>query len=430
MPSFGPHPGDVSVNLILMRHYLRTAPVASVEDLLRDAFVAGEDCAATLLVMTLGIRGNRRTRKTLADVRQEWWRVTNTGAPVRPHKWYVQVTRVAFAQFQQWRAYAFPREPRAHQAALTHGLSRAQRRMLRFTAVVEVELPTLREQAGKVATELWGKLQAEEAVLWVDNWYLQRFSPDPANPVRSLNVSVFGILFLESTRDAPAGRTRSNTLGTFGGYHTLSDLVRRVEFTDARIGDSLRHLCGKVMDINQVQLTGKEIRVPLDVHRAPRPARQWRGLMLSPKRVGTNTELVRVLEEVATLQRHSNKTLPLLVDEKVHYSVMRLLYSQTYRDFGGRRLLQQVPMLYGAWHPYKHCLTLVWRSFWPVIGLLDTCGTPAVGTSVKIVRKVVYMERMVAALLMLPKEWVAGVRQRARDVTAPHTQHNAVWKRK
>ena len=65
-----------------------------------------------------------------------------------------------------------------------------------------------------------------------------------------------------------------------------------------------------------------------------------------------------------------------------------------------------------------------------MIGLLDTCGTPVVGTSVKIVRKVVYMERMVAALLMLPKEWVAGVRQRAREVTAPHTQHNAVWKRK
>ena len=46
-------------------------------------------------------------------------------------------------------------------------------------------------------------------------------------------------------------------------------------------------------------------------------------MMLKP-RVGAGPELLQVLEQVRQVQLQVGQVTPLMVDEKVHYSVMRL----------------------------------------------------------------------------------------------------------
>ena len=90
------------------------------------------------------------------------------------------------------------------------------------------------------------------------------------------------------------------------------------------------------------------MRVPLDVRREQRRSLQWRALALSSDRVSAAAELLAVLDDVRAAQAHVGVDVPLLVDEKVHYSVCRLLYSQPFAGWDVAQWLRAVPLLYGA----------------------------------------------------------------------------------
>jgi hypothetical protein len=127
--------------------------------------------------------------------------------------------------------------------------------------------------------------------------------------------------------------------------------------------------------------------------------------------VGTNLELFDVLRQVKDIQVQRAATLPLLVDEKVHYSITRLLYSTAFTHTDGLQYLKGIPLLYGCRHPYKHTVTMIYRVFTPVLGLLETNEVPVVDSISKTSRKVLFMEKVIAALLLLPmplKRLVAG----------------------
>jgi len=294
--------------------------------------------------------------------------------------------------------------------------------MLGVKGIVRVELPTLRQQAAMAARELWYLLASEEAVMWLDNWYFERYSPDPQRPVRSLNVTAFGILFLHSTEDTPASRTRRRSLGRFTGHPDPSTVSSNVDSRATDADTAFAKLGRKVAQLLDEDRTYGDIRVPLDVVRSDRPRRQWRTLSLSENRVGTAVELVGVLGEVVEYQRRAGAILPLLVDEKIHYSIMKMLYSSTYAHLAGRAYLRQVPLVYAAWHPYKYTLTLVYRAFLPVFALLESTGIPRVGEELRHCRKVVYMEKMVAALLYLPQQ----VRDDVEVAAASAPNHHAL----
>ena len=55
--------------------------------------------------------------------------------------------------------------------------------------------------------------------------------------------------------------------------------------------------------------------------------------------------------------------LPLLVDENIAYRIQKLCYAEPMQRWDVRGALQQLPVLYGVWHPYKYVLTLVHRRF-------------------------------------------------------------------
>ena len=89
-----------------------------------------------------------------------------------------------------------------------------------------------------------------------------------------------------------------------------------------------------------------------------------------------------------------------MVDEKIHYAVCRMMYARSYVRYDVLGWLRAVPLLYGVWHPYKQSLHVVYRAFLPLFALLECTGQPVVGDELCAQRRVLYLEKLVAALLL------------------------------
>jgi hypothetical protein len=399
------HQGDLVVSVVLLRQYLATTTADSGRALMDDAFLAREVGAQAILNLLLCTRGNPSTRRNLSRVATEWRRLrraADDGRPPAPAVWYRTLVTHAFGLLRQLRAFGFPRRPPPAERPLTERLVRSVRRQLGYTGAVQVELPTLQTRASEAARDLMAALAGQQLVLWVDNWYLERYRTNPARPVASQDVTAMGVLLLSSTADTPAQATRSHRLRDFPGHLALLSLTIRVTGVADEVVAALSQLLDKVRDLGNTALQAGWIRVPLDIHRPNRRSLQWRALALtlSENRVSANRELLEVLVDIRGFQAHSTLDAPLLVDEKVHYAISRLLYAQPFSGYDVARWLRRVPLLYGVWHPYKQTLALVYRTFFPVFALLEFTGCPALGSPVRMQRKVLYMEKVCAALLL------------------------------
>ena len=370
--------------------------------ILRDAFRHLEPAALELVHFCVALRSNPRSARTLRDVREVWQRVSRARHTGRVPRWYSVLARQVMSLYRLYRKMALPVR-RGHESRhLTDQLSRSSRRQLGHSGTVVAELPPLRSQAASAARLLWNGLVGRDVVLWVDNWYWERFTTDVASPVRSQDVSVLAVLPMQTTAEGPAARTRARVWDEFPGHVSLLLVTNRVPVVDTFIRRSFVRLCDKSQALQRCNLTGSVIRVPLDVARPQRPRLQWRALSLSQWRVGTTVELIQLLQDVTAVQQHVGRAVPLLVDEKVHYALCRLLFNRGYQRWSVATMLKDVPLLYGAWHPYKHCLTLVYRRFFPVLALLETQHVPTANTTFKASRRVMFMEKMFASLLLLP----------------------------
>ena len=423
------HQGDLVLRLELLRQYLGSTAADSGEALLNDAFLAREVGAQSILVLLLATRGNPRTRRSLGTVCAEWrrlQRLRSRGEPCKPAVWYSTLVKHAFGMLRQLRAFGFPRRAPSGERPLTDRLARSVRRELGYTGAVKVELPTLRVRAAQACRETWAALRDQQVVLWVDNWYLERYGTNPARPVTSQDVTAMGVLLLSSTADTPAQATRSHRLRPFPGHVPLLTLTIRVPGVAGEVETALSQLVHRVADLVATALQAAWIRVPLDVVRPRRESLQWRSLTLSENRVSANRELLEVLLDIRGFQAHTRLDAPLLVDEKVHYAISRLMYSQPFSGYDVCGWLGRVPLLYGVWHPYKQTLTLVYWAFFPVFALLEFTGCPALGSAVRMQRKVLYMEKVFAALLLaghsLRADIDAALARAADPATRPPAQ--------
>jgi hypothetical protein len=101
---------------------------------------------------------------------------------------------------------------------------------------VHVELPTLKQQAVTAATLLWDDIQDTQVVVWVDNWYVERYTTNPDRCNVSTNVTAFAVLPLHSTAaSASAVTTRSRHLPPFPGHLTLHMMCIRVDGVAASV---------------------------------------------------------------------------------------------------------------------------------------------------------------------------------------------------
>ena len=123
-------------------------------------------------------------------------------------------------------------------------------------------------------------------------------------------------------------------------------------------------------------------------------------MFLSENTTSGQLDLVRLVQELRGIQRHTRRSTPLLVDENIHYRLLKLMHgcSTTMYDF--RMWMASFPVLYGVWHPYKYCLSAIYRVFFPIFAILETTS-PEVGNQLNGRRKVLHIEKLVLVLLLL-----------------------------
>ena len=124
------------------------------------------------------------------------------------------------------------------------------------------------------------------------------------------------------------------------------------------------------------------------------------------------------------MQRHTLHRLPLLVDENIHYPVLKLVYSISYAWYNVPLLIARTPVVYGTWHPYKYCVTLCYSRSFPLFTYFSY-GSLNLGSAVPNFPKLIYMERMILLLLHLAHKWRQPLEQKLQTLRGLHRPGNA-----
>ena len=402
---------SITLDLAAVRGYLRTAQPLDGEAIVNDGVVRQQPGARELVRLALELRANRRTRRTL-DAVGRWV----GAAPAVQPGWYRRLCAQLYSLYRTVLLLALPAGGHGHQHVPAGHIPRAQRRVLRPAGMVPPAVPSLADRAQAAVQQRWAAMRDQDVVLWVDNWYLRRFATDPLTPDLSLNLTAMGVLLLAGPRD-----TRSTRVLEYPGHMTPSSLVGVLDTTAYQIVVALDRLTTAVETVVEADLEYGDIRVPLDVVRTQVRSVQWQPLALSESRVSDNVGLLEVAAAAVEVQKQTRRVLPLLVDEKIHYSLCKRLYAQRWQAWDMAGLLHRVPLVYGVWHGYKQLVQLVWRQCFPILVLLDPPSEPVAGQEVRCHRKLAYIERMFAALLL------AGQALRPRLVSGL-TQIGAVFR--
>ena len=382
---------QVVIDMVALRAYLSGAVPTSGDAILHDAFTRGVVGALALVELAAGTRVNVRSRRTMDTVRTEFSR-----RPSQRARWLTTLGGAALSLWNVLRHQGVPYGEGSTSRSLER-LPREARRQLRSTGLVGPTEQSLQSQAADAARAVWDSVHGRQCVVWVDNWAWMRWGTDPSNPSYSQNVTVLAVLVMDDLQERTV-RTRAVSFPTFPGHPELSSLVRHVPWAAGLCAASVTTMHRVVRGMNATDINPRNIRVPLDVRRTDIRSLGWRPLSLTTENVSANIDLLGILQSVLEVQRRTGRHLPLLVDENIHYRTLRLLYASSMLKYDMAYFLENVPLLYGIWHPYKHTLTVVYRAFFPVFCHLES----QVGQrpSDRTHRRVLFMEKMIAAILL------------------------------
>ena len=373
-----------------MRYYVTHSHPDNGKAVLRDAFTHGEVGAREVVRLALLMRGNRRTRRTLDSMREQYRRR-------QPAKWFLDYRTRIYALWKVLRKLALPNAP------LTGGGLRVsqllQRELVRY-GVVHRDRRTLRETATQASTDLLRTTQDKQLILWLDNLYWQRYGTTPGEENLSQNVSAMAVLVLDDVSTLQVA-TRSVRFPTFPGHLGVTDVVNRMNEVVSQLRTADTQLRAAVVSLNALRIERHQLRVPLDLQRPQRQRMQWRPWNLAQQQVSSNPDLLSLLLDVCDVQKHSRHVLPLLVDENIHYRILRLMYSSSLRRWDVAHVLRKVPVVFGVWHAYKHTLLVVHRAFFPVLAQLENTGALVAGGRVCAKRRVLFLEKLFAVLVLL-----------------------------
>ena len=332
-----------------------------------------------------------RSAETLRD---------DLAADPRPRR-LESLLRSAWAVYRSLRRHACPRsqQPVVQPEEVPLQFTRAVSSYLRHSGVQpehqEWRASERKRLASERLQELWGQMAGRTCVVWYDNFYKRLYHATPRGPVTNLNTTAMSVM-------RPLG---GDELPRFDGYPSLEQLWRRTLDVAEELCDmATERLRALIDDIAAEPLGAAEFRVPLDVPRDDARAPVWRSFSLSEDVVGTQVGMLRVLrflrDQVAP---HAREPLPLLVDENLWYRQMKLVYGREAQRWDAAAALEQVPPLYGVWHPYKQVLHVVYRRVLPVFVFLQR-GTLEVGAVWTENPKLRTLECWIGAILMLPTD--------------------------
>ena len=91
------------------------------------------------------------------------------------------------------------------------------------------------------------------------------------------------------------------------------------------------------------------VRVPLDIVRQNVLSLRWQPMMLSQLRRGTKLDHLKLLNSMGHVQQATRHDLPLCVDMKILYELLRYLYGQSYTSWNFQLHWSSLPLIYGVW---------------------------------------------------------------------------------
>lgn len=213
-------------------------------------------------------------------------------------------------------------------------LGRQARRILGSTGTVARNLPSLKSEASAAMRKLWDSMADVQVVVWLDNWYRRRFGSDPDHNDMSLNVSAMAVLHI------PA-------IPVFPGYLSLERVMRGLPAVVKLLMEAVPRLHGGVAAVTEEDMRREWIRVPLDVQRTNMRSLQWLPYLLTEETVGTQVDLLSILDGLKTVHDQTRRAVPLLVDMDIHYRILKLLYGSGLAAFDYSRYLRLTPIVYG-----------------------------------------------------------------------------------
>ena len=159
-------------------------------------------------------------------------------------------------------------------------------------------------------------------MLLIDNWYRAQYTTHPDESDWSQNCTAIAALRLKKRPTYWAGHPATEDLAAW-----KTTVARALQQRERRIRQNL-HDMGYAD--RYVPDTGK-VRAPLDVRTdtSTVQAPVWRPLALSKEKVTCGVGLLNLLQFAKDKPQQTNRVLPLLVDENIHYQILKLLYGAT-----------------------------------------------------------------------------------------------------
>ena len=140
-----------------------------------------------LLELALEVQHNRKTTRSVGDVRAAWDRV-------RPPRWPIVLQKQLFSLYDIGRVLTYPHVERATRASHRGTITQAIRRKLAMAEECTSNAPALSEVATIQAAHLWGLFERQHITLWYDNYRRYISGVDPHNSDKSLHVTAIAVL--------------------------------------------------------------------------------------------------------------------------------------------------------------------------------------------------------------------------------------------
>ena len=162
----------------------------------------------------------------------------------------------------------------------------------------------------------WDLIKQFQHIVWFDNFYRRCFAPSPHSPNRSLKFTAMALIQLSSDVDINPG------------YPKLDGLKQPLLVVVRRLRDSFVGLCDTTKTLLDGPIEAKDIHAPLDCRRTSVSRLQWKPFFLTALTTRCQPDLVALVHLLVEVQHQSNKVLPILVDENIHYRLCKMMYSK------------------------------------------------------------------------------------------------------
>ena len=333
-----------------------------------------------LLQLALDLRHNRKTRCNVGHVRAAF-------SSSRVPRWLLVLHKQVFSLYNIVRVLTYPCAERATGASYRGTMTQSIRGKLAMAGECTINAPNILAKASVQASHLWDSFQRQQITLWFDIYRRYINGVDPHCPNKTLNVTAVGVLH---TTELPQ-------------YHGLPGLDAVPQCIPGVV-DYLVRCVGLLLQRSTVPdgpILRTWVRAPLDYARNAMISLNWRPFLLLHLKCGRHVELLEFVRGLECLQVKTTRTVPLLIDMKIFYALLKMSFGASYAPWQvDQSLLHGHPLPYGVWHPYKYSVEITYKAFAPFIEFLEQGWDLKAGAVVPMKVKLRHMEKTIVGLFL------------------------------